>query len=81
MATKLLVIQAAALSRPPNVDGLEFRSIGSVFPALTCSVQASFRTACPPSNHGMIANGLFARRGADTLLLATSGETRVVCPD
>ena len=61
MATKLLVIQAAGLSRPPNVDGLEFRSIGSVFPALTCSVQASFRTACPPSNHGMIANGLFAR--------------------
>jgi len=70
---KLLVIDAAAMGYeflrragespggqacPPCV----FRPARSVFPALTCTVQASFRTASPPAAHGMVANGLFDRR-------------------
>ena len=61
MNKKLLVIQAAALSRPPEVGGLAFRPIRSVLPAVTCTVQASFRTASPPAAHGMVANGLYCR--------------------
>jgi predicted AlkP superfamily pyrophosphatase or phosphodiesterase len=58
---KLLIVQAAGLSRELPVDGLAFRPIAGVFPALTCTAQASFRTASPASSHGMIANGLFHR--------------------
>lgn len=61
MSKKLLVIQAAALSRPPEEGELAFRRIRSVFPAVTCTVQASFRTASPPAAHGMVANGLYRR--------------------
>lgn len=62
---KLLVIQVAALG-PVQAQGLDckhpvLRPMDSVFPALTCTVQASFRTALPPSGHGMIANGLYCR--------------------
>ncbi|MCY2924299.1 MAG: alkaline phosphatase family protein [Planctomycetota bacterium] len=58
---RLLVIQAAGLDYAPPVDGLAFAQIHSVLPALTCSVQASFRTASPPGRHGMVANGLYHR--------------------
>jgi predicted AlkP superfamily pyrophosphatase or phosphodiesterase len=58
---KLLIVQVAALAHMPNVEGLDFHSIQSVFPALTCTVQASFRTATFPAFHGMIANGLYFR--------------------
>ena len=58
---KLLVVQAAALSRAVDVPGLAFRAARSVFPAVTCTVQASFRTAAPPREHGMVANGRFYR--------------------
>ena len=72
---RLLVIQAAALAREPQapqgpetprppagIPGLDWRRADSVLPALTCSVQASFRTASWPGEHGMVANGLFERR-------------------
>ena len=65
---KLLVIQAAALghelllrSGHTNACGLGFSAAASVFPALTCPVQASFRTALAPGEHGMVANGVFSR--------------------
>ena len=58
---KLLIVQAAGLSQALPVDRLIFRPIAGIFPALTCPVQASFRTALPPTRHGMIANGLFHR--------------------
>jgi len=58
----LLVIDVAALGEPVEVPGLEFRSARCVFPALTCPVQASFRTAKRPAEHGMVANGLYFRR-------------------
>ena len=59
MKKKLLIIQVAALSKELNIDGLKFFKTQSVFPAVTCTVQASFRTASLPSDHGMVANGVF----------------------
>jgi len=65
---KLLVIQVAALGHELlrangslHWQGLDFHSAQSVFPAVTCPVQAGFRTAASPLLHGMIANGLFHR--------------------
>ena len=66
---KLLIIEAAALGYDvwDRLKKAEFwkdfnnQSIETVFPAVTCTVQASFRTALPPSEHGMIANGFFDR--------------------
>jgi predicted AlkP superfamily pyrophosphatase or phosphodiesterase len=64
---KLLVVNVAGLGwelvsrhQPPGA-GFAFRQAETVFPAVTCTVQASFRTATPPSDHGMIANGLLFR--------------------
>lgn len=67
MKQKLLIIQVAALgydflcrqNKTEEWQGLKFQPVESVFPAVTCTVQASFRTALPPSGHGMIANGIF----------------------
>jgi predicted AlkP superfamily pyrophosphatase or phosphodiesterase len=56
---KLLVLQVAALSREVAADGLSFAPIETVFPAVTCSVQASLRTALSPGEHGMVANGRY----------------------
>lgn len=41
--------------------GLEFRPAKSVFPAVTCTAQASFRTAAEPRVHGMTSNGFYSR--------------------
>lgn len=68
LGKKLLIINAAALGyellkahRALKWSELEFKPAQSVLPAVTCSVQASFRTATPPSRHGMIANGRYFR--------------------
>ena len=45
-----------------RMAGLEFRAARGVFPAVTCTAQASFRTARAPREHGMVANGVFSRR-------------------
>lgn len=65
---KLLIIQVAALGyeflRANDAlkwRGLEFSPAQSVLPALTCTAQASFRTAALPATHGMVANGVFSR--------------------
>ena len=65
---KLLVVQAAALGYDFVVNqhgaqwqGRPFGSIDTCFPAVTCSAQATFRTAAPPALHGMIANGRYFR--------------------
>ena len=67
---KLLVVQAAALGwgliGAEGADSarwldMDFRPAGAVFPAVTCTAQASFRTASPPADHGMVANGLYHR--------------------
>jgi len=64
---KLLVVQVAALGYEfftrwnggPAWNGLTFHPAESVFPALTCPVQATIRTALPPSLHGMTMNGVY----------------------
>ena len=68
MNKKLLVIQAAALGYDFVVrngckewEGLSFQPLETVFPAVTCTAQASFRTGLPPSQHGMVGNGVFHR--------------------
>lgn len=68
MKQKLLVVQVAALGydllvaqRGAAWRGGTFRSAASGFPAVTCSAQASFRTAASATAHGMIANGRYFR--------------------
>jgi predicted AlkP superfamily pyrophosphatase or phosphodiesterase len=58
---KLLAVNVAALgwNIAGKIPGFSFQKAESVFPALTCSAQASFRTAAPPQSHGMVSNGLF----------------------
>ncbi len=66
---KLLVIQVAALGHGLLVDqsggesicDLDFKPVASVFPAVTCAVQASFKTGTAPSAHGMVGNGFYSR--------------------
>ncbi len=62
----ILVLQVAALGRNiveafPPPQGLRFRFARSIFPAMTCPVQATMRTAAYPEAHGMVANGVFRR--------------------
>ena len=61
----LLVIQTAAFSfdvaRGLDLGGVTFHAARGVFPAVTCTAQASFRTGSLPAAHGMIANGLYHR--------------------
>jgi predicted AlkP superfamily pyrophosphatase or phosphodiesterase len=68
MNKKLLIVQVAALGydllrrhHGLSWEGLDVKAAHSIFPALTCPVQASFRTATPPAVHGMVANGVFDR--------------------
>jgi predicted AlkP superfamily pyrophosphatase or phosphodiesterase len=64
---KLLVVNVAGLGwelvsrHSPPGGAWTFQRAETIFPAVTCAVQASFRTATPPRDHGMIANGLFFR--------------------
>ena len=73
-ARRLLVVQVAGLGSDLLAGrsdggscGLTFRPMDSVFPSVTCTAQASFRTALPPARHGMVANGFFARELARPL--------------
>jgi predicted AlkP superfamily pyrophosphatase or phosphodiesterase len=66
---KLLIVQVAGLgydflqkNHGALWEGLTFHSAASVFPAVTCTAQASFRTAATPGQHGMVGNGLWDRR-------------------
>lgn len=65
---KLLVVQVAALGYDflkgeigAQLKDLTFRPLEPVFPAVTATAQASFRTASPPAQHGMVANGFYDR--------------------
>ncbi len=69
---RILVVEIAALGHEfllrnnggDEIEGLSFRPILSVFPAVTCAVQASFRTGEPPARHGMVGNGFYSREFA-----------------
>ena len=63
---KLLVIQVAGLGHAfatrnglKEVGGCAVRPLATVFPALTCTAQATLRTGLSPAEHGMVANGFF----------------------
>jgi len=63
---KLLVIQTAALGYAfaarhglRAIGGLPARALQPVFPALTCTAQATLRTGLTPAEHGLVANGFF----------------------
>ena len=56
---KLLVVDIAAFGWNLVRHLPEFRPAQSVWPAITCVAQASFRTAAAPQGHGIVANGLF----------------------
>src|SRR5437870_5201474 len=56
---KLLVVQVAALGYQLVRDLPEFRPAETVFPAVTSTFQAGFRTAAKCGQHGLVANGLF----------------------
>ena len=64
---RLLVVDCAALgwNLAPRVQarlkGRVFQRMSGTFPALTCPVQAAFRTGAPAARHGMVANGLYHR--------------------
>ncbi len=65
-SNKWLVVQVAGLGYDLATthagfagSGLKFQSMEGVFPALTCTAQATFRTAAPVAAHGMTANGGF----------------------
>jgi predicted AlkP superfamily pyrophosphatase or phosphodiesterase len=60
-ARKLLVVDIAALGWQTVSHLPEFHSAQTVFPAVTCTVQAAFRTAAEAQSHGMVGNGLFFR--------------------
>ena len=62
---KLLVVDVAALGwslvrkHGDLAAAWSFRPAQTVFPAVTCVAQASFRTASQPHAHGVVSNGLF----------------------
>lgn len=68
MEDRLLVIQVAALGYDfarqhglTQIASMPLRPAQTVFPAVTCTVQGSFRTGLVPARHGMISNGLYHR--------------------
>ena len=70
---KLIVINVAGLSPAlvkrgdllPNISSIiadgSYLPLYPVFPAVTCTVQATLTTGTYPSEHGIVANGLFER--------------------
>ena len=74
---KLLVLDVVGLrpkdlAQAPNLARLAGRGFAApmttVFPAVTCSVQASFLTGTRPSEHGIVANGWYFRDLAQVCL-------------
>lgn len=68
MPNRLLILQVAALGYDllrnhgvADCRGLRFAPADSVFPAVTCAVQGTMRTAQPPRDHGMVLNGVYLR--------------------
>jgi predicted AlkP superfamily pyrophosphatase or phosphodiesterase len=63
--------EAEKIKAPP---GLKFQPTDSVFPAVTCTAQASLRTALAPKEHGMVCNGFFSRRLHRTMFWEQSAD-------
>ncbi len=75
---KTLVLLIVGLNRrligpqTPNLQALmqrgALRTLGTVVPAVTCTVQSTLLTGLPPSGHGAVANGWYFRDHAEVLL-------------
>lgn len=74
---KLLVVIAVGLRPKDLVHAPALRSLGeagfvapldTVFPAVTCTVQATFLTGLLPSGHGAVGNGWYFRDLAQVML-------------
>jgi predicted AlkP superfamily pyrophosphatase or phosphodiesterase len=67
MERRILLLQVAGLGYnflakslgKAEVGGIATKPMGGLFPALTCPVQATMRTALPASGHGIVGNGFF----------------------
>ena len=67
--SRLLVLQVAALgydflcknANATQFNGYDVYALESLFPALTCPVQATMRTGMLPYAHGMVMNGTYSR--------------------
>lgn len=66
LVADLVGLTPGALRHAPRIramaDGGLVTPLATVFPAVTCSVQASFLTGTPPSRHGIVGNGWYFRR-------------------
>ena len=80
---KLLVVIAVGLRPKDLANAPALRGLGehgfiapldTVFPAVTCSVQASFLTGLPPSGHGAVGNGWYFRDLAQVMLWRQSNQ-------
>ncbi|MCL1919711.1 MAG: alkaline phosphatase family protein [Kiritimatiellaeota bacterium] len=63
---KILIVQVAGLGYDfatacgaAELGGCAVRPMQPVFPALTCTAQATLRTGLAPAQHGIVANGFF----------------------
>ncbi|MFC4537087.1 alkaline phosphatase family protein [Sphaerisporangium dianthi] len=75
--TSLLVLDVVGLTprllahmprlRAVAADGFE-AELGTVLPAVTCSVQSTFLTGAPPAEHGIVGNGWYFRDLGEVLL-------------
>ena len=67
MERRILLLQVAGLGYnflagslgKAEVGGVAAKPMGGLFPALTCPVQATMRTALPAGGHGIVGNGFF----------------------
>lgn len=71
---KLLILSVAAMGAEllrshgvTHLAGLPLQALIPVFPAVTCTAQATLRTALPPSDHAMGSNGIFLRESRQSL--------------
>jgi predicted AlkP superfamily pyrophosphatase or phosphodiesterase len=77
VTTPLLVLDVVGLTprllthmprlRALASDGFQ-AALGTVLPAVTCSVQSTFLTGTPPSMHGVVGNGWYFRELGEVLL-------------
>ncbi|MCA9020898.1 MAG: alkaline phosphatase family protein, partial [Planctomycetaceae bacterium] len=77
MTKPLMVINVVGLTREmlgdrtPHLTKLAnqgfSRSLGTVLPAVTCSAQATLLTGLMPRDHGIVANGWYARDLAEVM--------------
>jgi predicted AlkP superfamily pyrophosphatase or phosphodiesterase len=72
LTRRLLGVDTPHLSALAERGGV--RSLDTVVPAVTCSVQSTLLTGLPPSGHGAVANGWYFRDTAEIALWKQSNQ-------